>query len=62
MKPFLTATASFKADVSALYGAEFVAGLATTPASQFIAQGSDVQVWRRVDDPVLIDAMTANDR
>jgi uncharacterized protein YqjF (DUF2071 family) len=53
--------ATFNADVSALYGDQFVASLAAIPASQFIAEGSHVQVWRRVDDPVLIEAMTAND-
>ena len=52
-------SASFNADVSALYGNQFVAPLAATPVSQFIAEGSHVQVWRRVDDPVLIEAMSA---
>ena len=54
--------ASFKADVSALYGDQFVEPLSASPASQFIAEGSHVQVWRRVDDPVLVEAMTATDR
>jgi uncharacterized protein len=51
-------TATFKADVSLLYGDEYVASLSATPASQFIAEGSHVQVWRKIDDPVLIDAMS----
>jgi uncharacterized protein len=54
--------ASFKADVSALYGKEFVAPFSAPPASQFIAEGSHVQVWRKIDDPVLIKATTANRR
>ena len=54
--------ATFKADISLLYGDGFVAPLSATPASQFIAEGSDVQVWRRIDNPVLIEAMTANPR
>ena len=54
--------ASFNADVAKLYGNEFVAPLSATAASQFIAEGSHVQVWRKVDDPALIAAMTANPR
>ena len=53
-------TASFKADVSSLYGDEFVAPLSVAPASQFIAEGSHVQVWRKFDDPILVEAMTEN--
>ena len=58
-KIWSAATANFKADVAGLYGEVFVAPLSAIPASQFIAEGSDVQVWRRVDDPVLVEAMTA---
>jgi uncharacterized protein len=54
--------ASFNADVSSLYGDEFVASLSAAPASQFIAEGSHVQVWRKIDDPVLVEAMPANTR
>jgi uncharacterized protein len=53
---------SFTANVAELYGAEFVGPLSAIPASQFIAEGSHVQVWRKIDDPVLIEAMTASDR
>jgi uncharacterized protein len=52
--------ARLNADVAALYGNEFVAPLSAAPASRFIAEGSHVQVWRKIDDPVLIEAMTAN--
>ncbi len=55
-------SASFKADVSSLYGDEFVAPLSAAPASRFIAEGSHVQVWRKFDDPVPIEALTANPR
>ena len=51
-------TASFACDVAALYGAEFVTALSTAPASQFVAEGSHVRVWRKIDDPVLVEAMT----
>jgi uncharacterized protein len=51
--------ATFKANVSLLYGEQFVGPLSAKPVSQFIAEGSHVQVWRRVDDPVLINVMTA---
>ncbi len=61
-KIWLADDASFNADVSALYGETFAAPLAATPASRFIAEGSHVQVWRKIDDPVLIAAMTANTR
>jgi uncharacterized protein YqjF (DUF2071 family) len=50
--------ATFTADISTLYGDEFVAPLSGPPASKFIAEGSHVQVWRKIDDPVLIKAMT----
>ena len=55
-------TASFNADVSSLYGDEFVTPLSAAPTSQFIAEGSHVQVWRKLNDPVLVEAMTANPR
>jgi uncharacterized protein len=45
-------TANFEADVAALYGEQFVSPLASSPISKFIAEGSSVQVWRKVDDPV----------
>jgi uncharacterized protein YqjF (DUF2071 family) len=54
--------ANFKANVSTLYGEQFVATLSAKPASQFIAEGSHVQVWRKIDDPVLIEATLANRR
>src|SRR2546422_6232039 len=55
-------TASFEGDVSALYGKQFMPPLAVSPASQFIAEGSHVQIWRKIDDPVLVEAMTASAR
>jgi hypothetical protein len=61
-KIWQASSASFKADVSALYGDEFAAPLSAKPASQFIAEGSHVQVWRKIDDPVLIEAMATNTR
>ena len=42
----------------ALYGEQFAA----TPASKFIAEGSHVQVWRKIDDSVLVEAMTSGAR
>jgi uncharacterized protein len=54
--------AGFNADVATLYDDVFVAPLSSTPASQFIAEGSDVQVWRRIGDPVLVEAMTSEVR
>ncbi len=33
-----------------------------SPASAFIAEGSHVQVWRRIDDPVLVEAVAAEKR
>jgi len=56
-KIWQAASATFKADVATLYGNEFGEPLSAAPASQFIAEGSHVQVWRKIDDPVLIDAM-----
>ena len=52
--------ASLNADVAKLYGDEFVAPLSATAASRSIAEGSHVQVWRKVDDPAPIAAMTAD--
>jgi uncharacterized protein len=52
-------TASLQADVSTLYGEIFVAALSSGPVSQFIAEGSHVQVFRKFDDPVLVEAITA---
>jgi hypothetical protein len=49
-------TAKFQADVATLYGQQFAAPLAALPVSQFIAEGSHVQVLRRSDDPALIEA------
>lgn len=46
-----------KADIAALYGQQFVATLSAPPTSSFIAEGSFVQVWRKTDDPVLVEAM-----
>jgi uncharacterized protein len=56
------ATASFKGDVATLYGAQFAAPLAAPPISQFIAEGSHVQVFRKIDDPVLVEAVTGQIR
>ena len=52
-------SADFKADVATLYGQQFVETLAAPPASRFIAEGSHVQVFRRADDPVLVEAVTS---
>ncbi len=52
-------SATLKASIAELYGGEFVAPLAATPVSQFIAEGSHVQVWRKPDDPVLAEAMAS---
>jgi hypothetical protein len=52
-------TASLQADVSTLYGDAFVAPLSTPSFSQFIAEGSHVQMFRKFDDPVLVEAITA---
>ena len=59
---FYEGGASFNADVAKLYGEEFVAPLSVTAASRSIAEGSHVQVWRKVDDPALIAAMTTDPR
>ena len=55
-------TVSLQADVSTLYGDVFVAPLSTPPVSQFIAEGSHLQVFRKFDDPVLVEAITAQQR
>ena len=52
-------TASFKADIATLYGEQFVAPLSAPAVSQFIAEGSHVQVFQKFDDPVLVEAVTA---
>lgn len=38
---------ALRANVNKLYGAEFEETLSATPVSAFIAEGSDVRVWRR---------------
>jgi uncharacterized protein YqjF (DUF2071 family) len=58
-KVWPAATAKFDADVATLYGEEFVAPLAAAAASKFIADGSHVQVWRKLDDPVLVEAVVS---
>jgi uncharacterized protein YqjF (DUF2071 family) len=50
--------AKFQADIASLYGEQFVAPLTAAPVSNFIAEGSHVQVFRRFDDPALVAAMT----
>ena len=55
-------TASFKGDVATLYGEQFVAPLAEPAVSQFIAEGSRVQVFRKMDDPVRVEAVTGQIR
>jgi uncharacterized protein len=52
-------SATLKADVAALYGKEFAEPLSAQPVSQFIAEGSHVQVWRKSNDPVLAEALAA---
>lgn len=52
-------SAILKADVSSLYGEQFVPALSAAPVSSFVAQGSHVQVWRKIDDPVLVEAIAA---
>ncbi len=52
-------SASFKGDVATLYGQQFVETLAFPPVSQFIAEGSHVQVFRKADDPVPVEAVTS---
>ncbi len=50
-------TASFTADVATLYGSQFVETLSSPPVSQFIAEGSHIRVHRKVDDPVMVEAI-----
>lgn len=52
-------TSEFRADIADLYGSEFVEPLSAAPTSALIAEGSDVQVWRKIDDPALVNAMAA---
>jgi uncharacterized protein YqjF (DUF2071 family) len=52
-------SACLEADIEPLYGGEFVSPLSALPASKFIAEGSHVQVWRKIDDPVLVEAVVA---
>jgi uncharacterized protein YqjF (DUF2071 family) len=52
-------TAKFEANVAALYGEQFVAPLSTAPVSKFIAEGSHVRVWRKFDDPALVEAVVS---
>lgn len=54
--------ASLQADISTLHGDAFVAPLSAPPVSKFIAEGSHVQVFRKFDDPVLVEAITAQQR
>jgi uncharacterized protein YqjF (DUF2071 family) len=58
-KVWPASSAKFHADVSTLYGEQFVASLSAPPTSSFIAEGSHVQVWRKLDDPVLVEAVVA---
>ncbi len=53
-------SANVKADIHALYGPQFAEPLAAAPASNFIADGSYVQVWRKSDDPVLAEALASS--
>jgi uncharacterized protein len=53
-------SSALNADVAALCGEEFAAPLAEPPVSQFIAEGSDIRVWRKSDDPILAEAMAAH--
>jgi uncharacterized protein YqjF (DUF2071 family) len=54
--------ATFSADVASLYGEQFVTPLSAPAVSRFMAEGSHVQIWRRVDDPALVEAMAAVSR
>ena len=53
-------SAMLKAEVAALYGRSSPQTLSAPPVSKFIAEGSDVQVWRKSDDPVLAEAIAAS--
>ena len=55
-------TAKFEANVATLYGEQFVAPLSATPVSQFIAEGSHVRVWRKFDDPALVEQLLVRGR
>jgi uncharacterized protein YqjF (DUF2071 family) len=50
-------SASLVAEVATLYGEPFVAPLQAAPVSQFIAEGSHVQVFRKFDDPKMAQAL-----
>ena len=52
-------SAALSADVATLYGEQFVAPLSSKPVSQFIAEGSHVQIWRKFDDAALVEAIVA---
>jgi uncharacterized protein YqjF (DUF2071 family) len=56
-KVWPASSASLEAEIDDLYGGEFVEPLSESPFSQFIAEGSHVQVRRRSDDPVLAEAI-----
>ena len=58
-KVWPAATAKFEASVATLYGEQFVAPLSATPVSKFIAEGSHVRVWRKFDDPALVEAIVS---
>lgn len=55
-------TATFKANVATLYGPQFADTLSAPPVSQFIAEGSHVQVFRKFDDPALVEAVVSQRR
>jgi uncharacterized protein len=55
-------SAILEADIASLYGEKFAVPLSAPPVSKFIAEGSDVQVWRKSDDPILAEAMAASQR
>ena len=46
-------------DINKLFPEEFAQLLSRPPALQLLAEGSHVQLWRKADDPILIDAMLA---
>ncbi len=47
-----------KADVATLYGEAFCEPLSAIPVSAFIAEGSHVQVFRKFDDPGVVEPAT----
>jgi uncharacterized protein len=61
-KTWPATSATLEADVATLFGEKFAATFSAPPVSKFIAEGSDVQVWRKSDDPVLAEAMAAGRR